>query len=203
MELNILKDMVSRERPENKRQINPRITQFWKFKDEISYFDGLLLKGEKVIVPRSMQKAIIEQIHKKTHLGINKCINRLKDVFFWSGMSAQIKGIIKQCSICNEFRGTQQKELMLPHEIPTKPWEICATDLFELDRETYIVIADYFSKFFEVKKISSSSSQSVINILKKKTFPDMEFLSYLRVTMVLLTGAMSLETLLTVMDLNI
>ena len=68
-------------------------------------------------------------------------------------MSVQIKDIISQCSICNEFRGTQQKESMLPHDIPTKPWEICATDLFELDKETYIVIADYFSKFFEVKKI--------------------------------------------------
>ena len=167
MELNILKDTVSRGWPENKRQINPRITQYWNFRDEISYFDGLLLKGKKVIVPRSMQKAIIEQIHQKSHLGINKCINRLKDVFFWSGMSAQIKDIISQCSICNEFRGTQQKEPMLPHEIPTKPWEICATDLFELDKETYIVIADYFSKFFEVKKISSSSSKTVINILKE------------------------------------
>ena len=167
MELNILKDTVSRGWPENKRQINPRITQYWNFRDEISYFDGLLLKGEKVIVPRSMQKAIIEQIHQKSHLGINKCINRLKDVFFWSGMSAQIKDIISQCSICNEFRGTQQKEPMLPHEIPTKPWEICATDLFELDKDTYIVIADYFSKFFEVKNISSSSSKTVINILKE------------------------------------
>ena len=142
MELNILKDTVSRGWPENKRQINPGITQYWNFRDEISYFDGLLLKGEKVIVPRSMQKAIIEQIHQKSHLGINKCINRLKDVFFWSGMSAQIKDIISQCSICFELRGAQQKEPMLPHEIPTKPWEICATDLFELDKDIYIVIAD-------------------------------------------------------------
>ena len=118
-----------------------------------------------------MQNAIIEQIHQKSHMGINTCINRLKDVFFWSGMSAQIKDIISQCSICNEFRGTQQNEPMLPHEIPTKPWEICGTDLFELDKDTYIVIADYFSKFFEVKKISSSSSKTVINILKSDNGP--------------------------------
>ena len=56
------------------------------FRDEISHFDGLMLKGEKVIIPKSMQKSVIEQIHKKSHLGINKCINRLKDVFFWSGV---------------------------------------------------------------------------------------------------------------------
>ena len=82
MELNILKDTVLWGWPENKREINLLITQYCNFRDEISYFDGLLLKGEKVIVPRSMQKAIIEQIHQKSHLGMNKCINRLKDVFF-------------------------------------------------------------------------------------------------------------------------
>ena len=120
-----------------------------------------------MIIPKSMQKSVIEQIHQKSHLGINKCINRLKDVFFWSGMAAQIKDIISQCAICNELRGAQQKEPMIPHEIPTKPWEICATDLFELCKETYIVIADYYSKFVEVKKIASNSSKTVINVLKE------------------------------------
>lgn len=167
LELMTLKDTVLSGWPENKKQLNPQITHYWNFRDEISYFDGLMLKGEKVIIPKSMQKSVIEQIHQKSHLGINKCINRLKDVFFWSGMSAQIKDIVSQCAICNEFRGAQQKEPMIPHEVPTKPWEICATDLFELDRETYIVIADTYSKFFEMKKIASSSSKTVINVLKE------------------------------------
>ena len=126
-----------------------------------------MLKGVKVIIPKSMQKSVIEQIHQKSHLGNNKCINRLKDVFFWSIMSAQIKDTIRQCTICNEFRGAQQKEPMIPYELPTKPWEICATALFELDRETYIVIADNYSKFFEVKIMNSCSSKTVINVLKE------------------------------------
>ena len=88
-------------------------------------------------------------------------------ISFVKGMAAQIKDIISQCAICNEFRGAQQKEPMIPHEIPTKPSEICATDLFELEKETYIVIADYYSKFFVVKKIASSSSKAVINVLKE------------------------------------
>ena len=120
-----------------------------------------------MIISRSMQKSVIEQIHQESHLVINECINRLKDVFFWSGMAAQIKDTLSQCSICNEFRGAQQTEPMIQHELPTKPWEMCATDLFELDRETYIVIADYYSKMFEVKKINSSSSKTVINGLKE------------------------------------
>ena len=74
-----------------------------------------------MIVSKSMQKAIIKQIHQKRHLGINKCIDRLRDVFFLSGMRAQIMDIISQCSICNGFRGTLQKEAIITDEIPTKP----------------------------------------------------------------------------------
>ena len=91
-----------------------------------------------MIVSKSIQKAIIKQIHQKSHLGINKCINRLKDVFFWSGMRGQIMDIISQCSICNEFRGTLQKGPIILDEIPTKPSKKCATYLFD----TYIVIAN-------------------------------------------------------------
>ena len=49
---------------------NPRIKHYWNFRDEISSFDVLMLKGEKMIIPKSMQKSVIEQIHKKSHLVI-------------------------------------------------------------------------------------------------------------------------------------
>ena len=65
MELKVLKDTILNGWPENKKQLNPRITHFWNFRDEISHFDGLMLKGEKVIIPKSMQKSVIEQIPEK------------------------------------------------------------------------------------------------------------------------------------------
>ena len=70
MELTIPKDTLLNGWPENKKQLNQRITHYWNFRDEISYFNGLMLKGEKVIIPKSMQKSVIEQIHQKSHLGI-------------------------------------------------------------------------------------------------------------------------------------
>lgn len=141
VELNILKDTVSLGWPENKKQLNTRIMHHWNFRDEISYIDGLMLKGEKVIIPKSIQKNVIEQICQKSHLGLNKCLSRAKDVFYWQGMAAQIKDIVSQCAICIEFRSAQTKDPMIPHKVPNKPWEICATDLLELHKDTYIVLA--------------------------------------------------------------
>lgn len=63
-----------------------------------------MLKGEKVIIPKSMQKNVIEKIHQKSHLGINKCTSSAKDVFYWQEMTAQIKDIVCQCAICNHLK---------------------------------------------------------------------------------------------------
>ena len=36
-----------------------------------------------------------------------------------------------RCTACNKHKPRQQKEPMMMHEIPTLPYEIVATDLFE------------------------------------------------------------------------
>lgn len=166
LELVTLKDAVLKGWPKTKDEVDQTIKHYWNFRDEISYIDGLLLKGEKVIIPKSMQKLVTEKIHK-SHMGIQKCISRARDVFYWSGMVSQIKDIVSQCAICNEFRNAQSKEPMKPHEMPNRPWEIVATDLFELDKEIYVVLVDYYSKFFEVSKVQNSTSKTVIGMLKQ------------------------------------
>ena len=42
---------------------------------------------------------------------------------------------------------------MKAHEIPERQWQILGTDLFELDGQHFLVLVDYFSKFFEVSKL--------------------------------------------------
>ena len=41
-----------------------------------------------------------------------------------------------------------------------------ATDLFEIDGTHYLLVVDFFSRCPEIKKLSSTTSTSVINSLK-------------------------------------
>ena len=41
-----------------------------------------------------------------------------------------------------------------------------AADLFTLNRAEHLVVVDYFSRYPEVYKLQSTSSQSIINALK-------------------------------------
>ncbi|XP_035232999.1 uncharacterized protein K02A2.6-like [Stegodyphus dumicola] len=58
------------------------------------------------------------------------------------------------------------REPMIPHEIPNLPWYKVATDLFEINKDVYLLIVDYYSNFFEISKLPDTRSQTVISYMK-------------------------------------
>ena len=50
--------------------------------------------------------------------------------------------------------------------LPDYPWQVVATDLFELNGDKYLLVVDYFSRFPEVIKLSSTTSAVVIAAFK-------------------------------------
>ena len=55
---------------------------------------------------------------------------------------------------------------MISHPVPSRPWQVLAVDLFELQGQDYLVTTDYQSNFFEADKLVSKTSKEVIEKLK-------------------------------------
>ena len=55
----------------------------------------------------------------------------------------------------------KHQEAMIPFRIPSKPWEMDATDLFALEKSKYLVIVDYHSNFYEVLKPSDTKIRGI------------------------------------------
>lgn len=55
---------------------------------------------------------------------------------------------------------------MIPHPVPSRPWQFIAADLIEFQGKEYLVTTDYYSNFFEVDKLGSQTSKEVIGKLK-------------------------------------
>ena len=82
-------------------------------------------------------------------------------------MTAQIKGKVSSCAVCSAFRNRQQRETFHPHDIPGLPWQVVGTDLFEYDGQTYLLVTDCYSKYFEIEQLRQTTAICVINNLKR------------------------------------
>ena len=81
-------------------------------------------------------------------------------------MNAELKDFILKCDICNSQKPEQPREPLMPHEIPSRPWQKVGTDLFQFDGRQYLITVDYYSSFFEVDKLEIADSRTVIDKLK-------------------------------------
>jgi hypothetical protein len=164
-ELQQLQDIIFEGWPELKSDLAHSLRPYWTFRDEISVIDGLMYKENKIVVPKSLQKEMLDKIHE-SHLGIVKCKSRARDVLFWIGMAQDIEDRVKSCEICAKHQNVNAKEPMIMPEIPDRPWSIIAADLFEYQSQHYLLVVDYFSKWPEVLKLDNQSSKNTIEYMK-------------------------------------
>ena len=106
--------MVKNGWPDTKVQVPIEARPYWTFRDEVATADGLLFKGTRLIVPKSLRPEMLRQIHK-SHLGIVKCRQRAREVLFWPGMSVEIEQMVTNCSVCADYAKKQPSELLKHH----------------------------------------------------------------------------------------
>lgn len=91
-----------------KRDVPSEIRRYFDFKEELSIQDGILFKGNRVIVPVALRPHMITQV-RSSHLGIKSCLNKARDVLFSPGMTAEIRDCVSKCETCNTIRQTSRK----------------------------------------------------------------------------------------------
>lgn len=99
-------------------------------------------------------------------MGVMKYKERARDVLYWPGMSKQIEKVVVQCDVCNGNRNSNQKEPLIPHPLLTRPWERVGTDLFHRNGSEFLLCVDYFSKYPEIMRLTSTTSKGVITAMK-------------------------------------
>ena len=125
----------------------------------------LMLKSQKIIIPKALRHEMLGRIHT-AHMGVQKCKERARDVLFWPGMCKEIETMVEKSLTCQEYRNAQQKEPLPPHDIPVRPWQMLATDLFVWNNTTNVLVVDYNSNYFEIAKHASTKSSTVIQHIK-------------------------------------
>ena len=148
----------------NRSQLDSTLKPYWDAQGELTEGDGLLMYEQRIVVPRSLQTETLQKLHEG-HQGLTRCRLRAKLSVWWPGLSKQLKSYVENCPQCARD-AKPSKEPLIPTSLPAYPWQKVAADLFYLNGNDYLVVIDYFSRFPEVKKLKSTSTQSIVNTLK-------------------------------------
>ena len=59
-----------------------------------------------------------------------------------------------------------QKEPLLSHSVPLRPWDKVGADHFTFAATDYLIVVDYFSKYPEVIKVESKCAKTTVEVMK-------------------------------------
>ena len=148
----------------DKHSIGPDLRPYWQERGKLTIHNNLLLYDKRIVVPRSLQKETLHKIHEG-HQGIQRCRMRAQHSVWWPGISKQVAEMVERCEVCAK-QLKQRSEPLISVELPDRPWQKIATDLFTLQGDNYLLMVDYFSKFPEVIKVKSTTSSAIIGAMK-------------------------------------
>ena len=132
--------------PTYKQDVKLAARDFFAIRGELSVCNGLLVKGDRIVIPYSMRKEILERIHDG-HMGITKCRERTNQSVWWPHVSKDIQDRVANCGHCLEKRPSQAREPVLPSSLPDRPFQKVGVDLYEFRGLHYLVIVDYYSRY--------------------------------------------------------
>ena len=161
-DMNKLKDVIYKGWPEYRKQCPQELWEYWTFRCDLVIEDGLILKGDRIIIPEALRSQVLEVLHTG-HQGETKCLPLARESVFWPGITNDIKQLVKDCDICNKYQAEQPKLPVMQPDLPTRPWEKLGTDIFEFKGNKYLMIVDYYSRFPVIRLLGDITADTICN----------------------------------------
>ena len=142
---------------------DPELAKYAQRFQELSYMQTIILRGHKLLIPRSLQQQVYDICHEG-HLGIIKTKQLLRSKAWFPGIDKSVAN----CIPCQVSISTAQRKPLKMSPTPEGPWVQASTDFCGPfpTVENVIVVTDAYSNYPEVEMIKSKAA--------KEVFPTME-----------------------------
>ena len=102
----------------------------------------------------------------KSHEGINKSLTLARTCVYWPGMEVDVTGLWEEMSDLHRQHQTARGDTTSTQG-PTGPWVKVGMDFFQGDSgNTFLIIADYFSKFPYLYRVASTHHANMLMHLR-------------------------------------
>lgn len=122
------------------KEIIDQLKKDHQAKKHYSWTQGVLRRKSKIVVPAvvTLKDTLLEWLHSSGsggvgHSGRDATHQRVKDIFYWKGMTKDIQSYIRSCSVCQtcKYDPAASPGLLQPLPIPESIWTDISMDFIE------------------------------------------------------------------------
>ena len=123
-----------------------------------------MLYHNRILIPEAAKKTILDSFHVQ-HSGETKTLMNARQLYFWPGMTRDIKLMVGACKECVPYLPSQQKEPII-HTVATRPFEAVSIDLRQQNGIHYLIFMDRYSGWPLVKPLRKLDTRAVTSTLE-------------------------------------
>lgn len=147
--------------------VDSTLKAFHSRRYELSTERGCVLWGTRVVLPEKLRKLVKKELHSG-HPGIVKIKALARKYVWWPKIDEDLEQVCKACEPC-------QLEQRKPRQVPLHPWEFPGQSWRRLHIDfagpflghTFMIVVDAYSKWLEVFRMPSLTSQATITRLRR------------------------------------
>ena len=127
---------------------------------------SLMLFMGRIMVPERAKARVKEALHL-AHLGETKMLALARSLYHWPGMVKDLKNMVWACEPCEKYRISKPAEPLVQTLDAWRPFQQVSVDLAQLEGKHYLVLADRYSGWPEVKQLAHLDTHSITKTLEE------------------------------------
>lgn len=128
---------------------------------ELCVAAGLLLRGNRVVIPETLKSKVVKQAHS-SHQGVVKTKAFLRETVWFPGIDKLVEEEVANCLPCQTTVKQDTLEPLKMSPLPSAPWEEISADFLGpfQNGDYLLVVMDDYSRFPECEFLRSTSFQA-------------------------------------------
>ena len=161
--LSPLRNFIINGWPDSVHNMQEALRPYWCFRDELTILDGLVMKGNRVVVPSALRAETLARLHDG-HQGLTTTLQRARRSIYWPNMQDDISDLLLHCNEC-QIHGKKKPRVPERQMSASRPMEIIGIDLMEFKGKTALVSVDYYSGYLTFDFMQAGTSEEVVKVL--------------------------------------